>query len=222
MIPLARAVMEAFKGADPQFQAFLDSLPERVSCRKGCAACCELLALITWPEAALVAETLRKRGQVARFLPALVDQAARSTFDGLDQVTYWERRIPCAFLAPDKTCGVYIARPGTCRFYVAFTPPELCAVRPTAQIRQVDEVPILVQLLGPILREAERQAPEMRQAGPIPVMVLAALRNLGEKVPDGVVTPAEWLERHGETVRDEYRRSVARSRSAQGSVVGDS
>ena len=82
-------------------------------------------------------------------------------------------------------------------------------------MQQLDEVPILAQVLGPILRAAEKEAPEMRQAGPIPIMVLAALKNLGEDVP-ACVTPTEWLERHGQRVWDYQHDSSGEALAAIG------
>ena len=201
MIPLAQAVRDIFANVDPQFQAYVDRLPERVTCTKGCAACCELLALITWPEAALIAETLREQGLVERFLSKLLEQAKQSDFEGLDQESYWIRRIPCAFLGDDRLCQIYDVRPGTCRYHVAFSAPELCSIRPSGTVRQLDEGPIIAQALGPLLIEARKEAgPAMEQAGPIPIMVLAALNSLGEGIPE-CIAPGEWLRRYGARVR---------------------
>jgi Fe-S-cluster containining protein len=219
VIPLAETMRDVLAAYEHHFGAWI-ARTRPTSCAPGCAACCELLCLITWPEALLIAEVLRARGDVARLVPELQHQAVAASFDGIDAKTYFERRIGCAFLGPDRLCAVYAARPAPCRFHVAFTPAALCSDRtPGAATETIDNAPILRQVLGPVLEDLDRQGvPEAREAGPLPVMVLAALRALGEDVGPSI-SPREWLDRYGEHVWG-YHRSETRTVRAIGERHG--
>ncbi len=68
-----------------------------------------------------------------------------------------------------------------------------------------------------MLLDLEREGfPGAWLIAPLPVMVLAALRELGEEVP-ATVTPREWAERHGEHAQGEVRTSL---REARGAAAG--
>jgi Fe-S-cluster containining protein len=217
VIPLAEVLLRRFAAYDQPFADWCARRPEGVpSCSRGCSACCELLCLITWPEAALLAEDLRARGLVARLAPALADQARRASFDGVDARTYFDARVPCALLEADHTCAVYAARPAACRYHVAFSPACRSARSRRRSGPRRAPPAILREVLLPILDEmAEQVGEEAREAGPLPVMVLAALRDLGEDV-QMPITPAVWLARFGARVwayhRNEKRRAAGGSR----------
>ncbi len=215
MIPLARYMRELMKGADQGFAEWLAQKDTRTpTCVRGCTACCELLALITWPEGVLLAEDLRERGEVERFLPALRDHAKRSSYAGIDPASYWERRIPCAFLQPDGDCGVYAARPTTCRFHIVFSPRERCAARGPDEetlVTQVDEAPLQAQVMVPILKHCNEQGfREAFEIAPVPVMVLGALEQLGELVGP-ILTPHKWFKKYGKHVWQEHRATMAKA-----------
>ncbi len=216
MIALAEAVRDTFAVTEQSFRAWL-TRTRQPSCSKGCAACCELLTLVTWLDAVLLAEVLRERDLVQEVLPKLVAQAELATFVGVDPVKYFERRIPCALLAADRTCRVYDARPLTCRLHVTFTPAAMCEDRtPGTATEQLDQAPVLAEVVGPMLLEVGRQGfPDAWVFAPLPVMVLAALRELGEEVPP-TITPREWAERHGEHAQVEVRTSLREARAAGG------
>lgn len=203
MIPLVELMKSRFAGFDAAFADWVGKSGETISCCKGCpearSACCELLCLITWPEAAVLAETLRERGLVAEYLPRLQEQARRTSFPGVDAGTYFAARIPCAFLTDARECAFYDSRPGPCRYHVVISPPAACDDRTFGnQTASVDIVPVLAELLGPILSDMEKQiGQEAWQIAPLPVLVLAALKDLGEDVGE-VITPEEWRAKYGE------------------------
>ena len=211
-VSLAEAMRRSFEAAAEPFANWIASSGRVPSCAKGCAACCELLALITWPEAALLAEHLITRGLVAKHLPALQEQARRASFDGLDADSYWQARIPCAFLAPDRSCAVYDVRPGPCRWHLAYTAPAACEDRtPGTEIQGCDEGEPTRVVVLPLLAEMARQVGDVAyEAAPIPIMVLAALQDLGQDVGE-ITSPRAWLDRHGARVWAYHRRAWQRS-----------
>ena len=68
MIPIADHMRTVFKDTDRGFDQYLAKVQADYgyikSCKRGCAACCELFNLITWPEAAIIAEQLRADGRL--------------------------------------------------------------------------------------------------------------------------------------------------------------
>jgi Fe-S-cluster containining protein len=124
---------------------------KRVSCRKGCAACCRQLVAISLVEARalarLVAEMPEPRQSEirARFAQAAQRLAEISTPAGAapadpnrkelplietDQqrlgAAWFALRIACPFL-DDEACGIHPSRPLVCREYLVTSPPEACS-----------------------------------------------------------------------------------------------
>ena len=99
-----------------------------IYCRKGCAGCCSLAVNCSFPEAALIASQLRP-DQAQRLTGQIpqIQQAAR----GADSLKVWLRSYrqtagPCPFLEPDGSCGIYAARPLSCRSLLATAEPLWC------------------------------------------------------------------------------------------------
>lgn len=153
-MPLAsaqlRSVIErAHRRFDRDFAARIaaEGKPEEVSCRSGCAACCERAVLLTWAEAdllvarhpAVVAEVLpelERQNELLRELgaqPAAQPLQQRAEHDAHDalRVRWFAARVPCAFLdRASQRCRVYESRPLACRALAVTSPPEACAERP--------------------------------------------------------------------------------------------
>ena len=122
---------------------------KKISCQKGCGACCQrIMVPVSPPEAfelaAMVKELpsehririetrlaeTRRRLQEAGLLPLLQDLAEsprqRSDAD-IDPINraYYALRLPCIFLE-NEACSIYEHRPAACREYLVTSPPELC------------------------------------------------------------------------------------------------
>lgn len=122
---------------------------KKISCQKGCDACCQrIMVPVSPPEAFDLARTLENlppdhRGRIkdrlaetreklhaAGLLPLLQDLAEspdQKTDSDLDPINraYYALRLPCIFLENDA-CSIYEYRPAACREYLVTSPAELC------------------------------------------------------------------------------------------------
>lgn len=123
---------------------------ERISCRKGCGACCRQLVPIAEAEArqlhALV-ERLSEPQRVvvrARFREARLSLEEAGLLDKLLHLEQWsdgeghllgqryfQQGIPCPFLE-GESCTIYVDRPIACREYLVTSPADNCA-HPTSE-----------------------------------------------------------------------------------------
>lgn len=120
----------------------------KISCAKGCAACCRMLVPVSAPEAfalrGMVAALPENRRQVIR--RALADTTARleqaALLSQLRHVAetdrpiadeamepinraYYALKLPCLFLE-NETCTIYEDRPAACRELLVTSPAEWC------------------------------------------------------------------------------------------------
>jgi len=122
---------------------------EKISCQKGCGACCQrIMVPVAPPEAFALAKTLeglpqdhrariehrlaetRERLHAAGLLPLLQELSEshnQKTDSDLDPINraYYALRLPCIFLENDA-CSIYEHRPAACREYLVTSPAELC------------------------------------------------------------------------------------------------
>ena len=99
-----------------------------VHCGKGCSGCCSLVVNCSFPEAVLVANALNQQQleQLQTQIPRIQEAAASSA-----SLKEWLRAYrfgagPCPFLGQSGACGVYEARPLSCRSLLATKEPEWC------------------------------------------------------------------------------------------------
>jgi Fe-S-cluster containining protein len=160
-VPKGRCLPEALL---PDAQRFANQLTDRavaqveregqrISCAKGCGACCRQMVPISKPEArhlaALVAAMPQEQGLAARSrfaaardkvaasgLPAQGppdgDAAAYRAFG----MAYFRLGVPCPFLV-EESCSIHPDRPLVCREYLVTSPPAACAELGSGQVRQV-------------------------------------------------------------------------------------
>ena len=115
----------------------------RITCSRGCSACCrhfvssvepyELIAL----DARLKARAdyadlvLASHSRAVLYANLTNEELARGATDeeAGDRALYryFQRGKPCPFLAADGACGVYDVRPMACRMFYAESPPRYCA-----------------------------------------------------------------------------------------------
>ena len=138
---------------------------QRISCEKGCAACCRMLVPISVPEAfaltnaidqldqnernRLLAKLDQAQQQLARAgilkqLSSLADSSEPLNDEAIEPLNraYYALRMPCPFL-DNETCSIYADRPAACR-ELAVTSPATECLEMTKQT--VQPVPVAVRL----------------------------------------------------------------------------
>jgi Fe-S-cluster containining protein len=127
---------------------------QRVSCAKGCGACCRQMVPVSPVEARELARIVaampprraaavrqrfadaRQRMDPAGLGPARGhpddDKAAYRAYS----LAYFSQGVPCPFLE-DESCSIHPQRPLVCREYLVTSPPELCAAPGASPVRMV-------------------------------------------------------------------------------------
>lgn len=145
---------------------------ERISCTKGCGACCRQPVPLAEIEAYQIAELVEnlpepRQSEVRmRFEKAadhfskigwferLSDSAAQSNAEQMAVVLeYFQEGIACPFLE-DESCSIYESRPVVCREYLVTSPPENCS-SPSAE--GVKPVKLLVKPSKTLLHVGQRK-----------------------------------------------------------------
>jgi Fe-S-cluster containining protein len=152
LLPVARALSDIVVRETCQA---VEGLGEKISCTKGCGACCRNLVAISEVEARRIRDVVehlpeprrstirarfadaRRRLQQAGLLEKLQAADHWTDADYADFVgVYFQQGIPCPFLE-DGSCSVYDERPITCREYLVTSPPERCAEVGSAGVKRV-------------------------------------------------------------------------------------
>lgn len=145
---------------------------ERVSCAKGCSACCRAQPVpVTPPEAYALARLVERLPEPRRTAvrAAFAGNVARLRETGLYE-TYMQRdptltreearavarrymalKLVCPFLAEDA-CSIYEERPFVCRQYLVTSPPALCDA---PLDKAVKPVPVPATFAGAMLAAGE-------------------------------------------------------------------
>jgi Fe-S-cluster containining protein len=184
LLPMAQNLSEHIVNATVRE---IEARGGRISCCKGCGACCRQLVPISEAEARRIAELVEsqpeaRRSQVkARFEDAAKRLAEAGLLEKLRQPERWYREgyrafgleyfrqaIPCPFLE-DEACSIYPDRPITCREFLVTTPAIYCQNPAHEPIRSV-KLPMNV---GPAL--AKIGAPEGGSCEPRWVPLVLAL-----------------------------------------------
>ncbi len=125
----------------------------RISCAKGCGACCRQMVPVSPVEA-------RHLAAVVNALPPERAAAVRAKFDAARArmaeagaipaghpdndkpayreygLTYFRTGVPCPFLE-DESCSIHADRPLVCREYLVTSPPAACAAVGSGQVQKV-------------------------------------------------------------------------------------
>jgi Fe-S-cluster containining protein len=152
LLPVARALSDTVVR---QTSGLVEEAGEKISCTRGCGACCRNLVAISEVEARRIRSVIenlpeprrstvrsrfaeaRQRLERAGLLEKL--QAADQWTDADYTVlvgTYFQQGIPCPFLE-EESCSIYEERPITCREYLVTSPPEYCARLGSEGVRRV-------------------------------------------------------------------------------------
>ena len=142
LLPLVRALADRVVH---ETAAAVERTGRKISCQKGCGACCCNLVAISEVEARRIAAVveempeprrseIRRRFSEARQrleksgLLATLQRADEWTGEEYGKLvgTYFRQRISCPFLE-DGACSIYDERPITCREYLVVSSPKHCA-----------------------------------------------------------------------------------------------
>jgi len=124
---------------------FREGRPIRLTCSKGCAACCEELLHVSELETRLIVDSLSDtqkedlRQRVLQWLEQVGDRLDDREPDGLE---YRSWRIPCPLLK-NGVCSVYDKRPLRCRSTLTDGPRQACedlSLRPTQRFIEIPEL----------------------------------------------------------------------------------
>jgi Fe-S-cluster containining protein len=124
---------------------FREGRPIRVTCTKGCAACCEELLHVSELETRLIVESLTEaqkeevRQRVQHWLDQIGDRLDDREPDGLE---YRSWRIPCPLLK-NGLCSVHDKRPLKCRSTLTDGLRKACedlTLRPTQRFIDIPEL----------------------------------------------------------------------------------
>lgn len=176
-----RALLPIFRGiadsvVDISVQA-VEARGERVSCRKGCGACCRQLVPITEPEAHALRDLVdhmppqrravvearfadaRERLERAGLLDLLLDPAHgdAATRRNLG-LAYFALGIACPFLE-DEACSIHADRPIACREYLVTSPAAHCAAPSADGVRTVPLAGRVSNAVGRTVAPADGPAP---------------------------------------------------------------
>lgn len=128
---------------------------EKISCAKGCGACCNQLVPVTQLEARYLVALIermpkaRKQKYKARFLETFQQLEQAGVMDQLMNhesigdnyiefgLQYFHLGIPCPFLE-DGSCSIHPERPLRCREYLVTSPAGNCSNPTKENIQRVD------------------------------------------------------------------------------------
>lgn len=158
MLPLAQSFSDAVVNAVVKTN---EENGQKISCTKGCGACCRQLVPVTETEARHVRTVVehlpepRRTTVRARFADArqhleksgvwnklLHPEAIPLNTKQAFALQYFFQGIPCPFLE-DESCSIYADRPLVCREYLVTSAVEHCA-RPTAETIRAVKMPVKI------------------------------------------------------------------------------
>jgi Fe-S-cluster containining protein len=137
-VPVAAAdVVPALQGLVNAVVAAAEA-GQRISCRKGCGACCRQLVPVSRTEGERLLQLIeampapRRQTLAARFdaAEAAIAAAGLKERDGRSDrelsTSYFALGLPCPFLE-EESCSIHPERPLVCREYLVTSPAELCS-----------------------------------------------------------------------------------------------
>jgi Fe-S-cluster containining protein len=146
MLPILQAMTSSFVGMSVQAE---ETLGRKISCQKGCGACCSQPVPLAEMEAYPIAELVEnmpepRRSEIKqKFEDACAHFREIGWFDRLEEcptaspetqekvvMEYFHEGVSCPFLE-DQSCSIHQDRPLACREYLVTSPAENCS-RPTA------------------------------------------------------------------------------------------
>jgi Fe-S-cluster containining protein len=153
MLPIFQQMTNSFVG---MAENAIENAGVRISCSKGCGACCRQAIPLAEIEAYKIAEMVaampdaRREEIKNRFAAAWHHFSEIGWFERLDDcatmsdkeretvvLEYFYEGIPCPFLE-EESCLIHAERPLSCREYLVTSPAENCSQLSAEKIRMVD------------------------------------------------------------------------------------
>jgi len=152
--------------ASKEQKAYLSSTGSTITCRKGCAYCCEQYISISLAHGLVIVDYLYANPKIMEAFLARYQNWHKSTggsaaLQALEHYTtfspvvrhtpqalldeYARMGTPCPFLV-GRTCSIYRVRPICCASHVSISPPENCRLESTAPPLISEAVPSQEQL----------------------------------------------------------------------------
>lgn len=154
MLPVFGQMTDSFVGMT---ENAIENSGGKISCRKGCAACCRQAIPLAEIEAYQIAEMIEslpepKRSEMkTRFARAWQHFYKTGWFERLDSceaasheerdkivMEYFGEQIACPFLE-DECCSIHPVRPLACREYLVTSPAENCSAPSRETVRMVEQ-----------------------------------------------------------------------------------
>lgn len=183
LLPLAQSFADAVVDAAAKTE---EDQGKKISCKKGCGACCRQMVPIAETEARqirdLVAslpeprrsdvrarfadarDRLEKAGLLAQLLGP--DDLAAAEENHTFGMKYFAQGIACPFLE-DESCSIHNDRPIACREYLVTSPAENCS-RPTAETVQLVKLPLKI---WPAIAHFDKVAPSAQSIRWVPLVL---------------------------------------------------
>ncbi|MNL15474.1 Flagellin N-methylase [compost metagenome] len=115
----------------------------KVSCFKGCSACCHMEVEVTNYEADVIAGLIHDGFVVDR--DRLKSQSTRTLQDPLWREGMKNKNNPCVFLNAEGACGIYEKRPVMCRRHSVTSPAKNCeSIEAAITLRYFPKVDLLI------------------------------------------------------------------------------
>lgn len=177
----ARELLEHFDKRKNELDRHVRSTQERISCKKGCSACCYQFAMVAFPEAVAVVQHSLDNGTPVEELRATIEEWMKQTPAGVTKEDYWLEQHACRYLDKEAgTCTVYDSRPGACRYYMVSSDPVLCGpVGNGQQVRFINNQRFEFEALNEVGRISEKYGIPVGLT-PIPIGSWWALKLLTE------------------------------------------
>lgn len=192
----SEALSQLLEGLERATRVGLEELCKRegksISCKRGCSACCYLLATGMPAEGVVLAEAVLARPDWLAILTRAREYMLRGK-DIYDRVEWMRLKIPCPVLnVKTGECLCYEARTACCRFHFSISPSENCSLEATDKT-----------VISPNLIEAEQAVwrfcmdhmpePKLPVAGPIALVLLLGAYALLHETNDPRLSKVERL-----------------------------
>ncbi|MDQ6785678.1 MAG: YkgJ family cysteine cluster protein [Acidobacteriota bacterium] len=189
----------------------------KISCKKGCGACCRQPVPVAEIEAHQLAELVENMPEPRR---SIVKQRFADAYRHFQSIGWFERLencaeqkelertvlryfyegVPCPFLE-NESCSIHEARPLACREYLVTTPAKNCS-KPSA--KKVRLIPLPVKAAATL-----RHVGQTKQRGKINFVPLVLALEWVERNPD------DFLEKTGEQWMADFFRYLTKSEIPQ-------